>query len=681
MGCNCGKPKCDGQCGCKSPAVLQINNPPEYITFHKVSVPAAMGDSTTNPPAVGKYKNVLLYYEADQTSWLYSTDGIPTKLTNGITNYEDAINLPQINGHTLLGNQSSSDLGLQGELTAGANIQINNNVISATDTTYTAGDGIELDGTEIKAKIGDGLEFDSNGEIDIADIEQYAHFFDNVASMKNADNLINGSYARTMGYHAKNDGGGATYKIRNITNDDVIDEASIIEMNDPQNQLVAELITSIVYPEMFGAYGDGTHNDTTAFENAISYTSVLTLNKNKTYKLTNLVLTNDLTINGNGSKLIDDSSVDKFIECTTLDGAMKYVIFNDVILDTPNSNYGIYIHSNHFRGNKVKIYNPITACFACYKGTTSGRYGNFIIDDITCETSGTGVYIDCTDANLSNYRGHNIMTHIDVRSGLTHINHVHGWNFNSATKDWITGSVLMNIQGDVVMNDIYSDTLETTFVLPTGSQYMSVEGTNIGQFLNTSSYPNTQASPLLVKNIENYSGWIKLANISVNANNWKDTNNQQPILFPTAFSQNKVSFDNVISIGYRNTNYIPVVKEGDVQSSEYTITETNYLSPNTRKRWEFKQEKRMHWYFTLKRSLPNNTCIFSAQMTENSSFSNISELSKKVSATAKFVSSSTQGLTYELDASLHNGTLAIYNHTGVSLDQGAVVFNYSVEDV
>lgn len=272
MGCNCGKPKRDGQCGCKSPAVLQINNPPEYITFHKVSVPAVMGDSTTNPPAVGKYKNVLLFYEADQTSWLYSTDGIPTKLTNGITNYEDAINLPQINGHTLLGNQSSSDLGLQGELTAGANIQINDNVISATDTTYTAGNGIELDGTEIKAKIGDGLEFDGNGEIDIADIEQYAHFFDTVASMKNATNLINGSYAKTLGFHAKNDGGGATYKIRNVTNDDVIDGASIIEMNDVGNQLVAELIlTDPINVKTFGAYGDYIHDDTQAIQKAINY--------------------------------------------------------------------------------------------------------------------------------------------------------------------------------------------------------------------------------------------------------------------------------------------------------------------------------------------------------------------------------------------------------------------------
>ena len=111
MGCNCGKPKCDGKCGI-SPAVLQINNPTQCVIFHKVDVPASMGDSTTNPPKTGAYKNVLLYYEADQTSWLYSSDGIPVRLTNGITNYEDAINLPQINGETLIGDKSSADLKL-----------------------------------------------------------------------------------------------------------------------------------------------------------------------------------------------------------------------------------------------------------------------------------------------------------------------------------------------------------------------------------------------------------------------------------------------------------------------------------------------------------------------------------------------------------------------------------------
>lgn len=41
--------------------------------------------------------------------------------------------------------------GKQDKLTAGNNVQIQNNVISATDTTYTAGNGLNLNGTEFSA--------------------------------------------------------------------------------------------------------------------------------------------------------------------------------------------------------------------------------------------------------------------------------------------------------------------------------------------------------------------------------------------------------------------------------------------------------------------------------------------------------------------------------------------------
>ena len=41
--------------------------------------------------------------------------------------------------------------------------------------------------------------------------------FDTVADMQSATNLTNGSYAKTLGYYAVNDGGGATYKITNST--------------------------------------------------------------------------------------------------------------------------------------------------------------------------------------------------------------------------------------------------------------------------------------------------------------------------------------------------------------------------------------------------------------------------------------------------------------------------------
>ena len=93
-------------------AVIDINNPEALVLLRKVVIPASMGDDTTVPPAVGKYHNVLLYYEANQKSYLYSSDGVPTLLANGLTDYEEAINLPQINGIELIGNKTASDLGL-----------------------------------------------------------------------------------------------------------------------------------------------------------------------------------------------------------------------------------------------------------------------------------------------------------------------------------------------------------------------------------------------------------------------------------------------------------------------------------------------------------------------------------------------------------------------------------------
>lgn len=66
--------------------------------------------------------------------------------------------------------------------------------------------------------------------------------FDSVADMKSSTNLIEGSYARTLGYYSVNDGGEATYKIRKVTNDDTVDEAFLIEIGDPADELVAELI-------------------------------------------------------------------------------------------------------------------------------------------------------------------------------------------------------------------------------------------------------------------------------------------------------------------------------------------------------------------------------------------------------------------------------------------------------
>lgn len=345
MDCGCSPRKLDTSCpkedACTTRAVLETKTPEEMILFRKVVVPASIGTDTDNPPQNGAYKNVLLYYEANGASYLYSSDGIPTKLVNGITNYEDAINLPQINGVTLLGNKSAADLGLadapmvinvtngntiwsgadtaedvydfflnkgkvniifNGEenypygiasaayipgeekmmctlavatMTGGGTAEFDGNALFGTMTLYTADKAIDVSQIELQPKLyvadftglelnynelsglpattysigmvksGDGLEVANDGTLSISNIEQYAHFFDTVADMKNATNLVAGSYAKTIGHVTKTDNGGCLYFIRNKLPTDKPNNSTIIELDD--NSLVAELVYTNEY--------------------------------------------------------------------------------------------------------------------------------------------------------------------------------------------------------------------------------------------------------------------------------------------------------------------------------------------------------------------------------------------------------------------------------------------------
>ena len=84
MTCNaCGeKPK--KTCNDFTKAVIEINNPETLVLLRKVVIPTSMGDEEQVPPAIGKYHNVLLQYEANDHIYLYSSDGIPTAITANI---------------------------------------------------------------------------------------------------------------------------------------------------------------------------------------------------------------------------------------------------------------------------------------------------------------------------------------------------------------------------------------------------------------------------------------------------------------------------------------------------------------------------------------------------------------------------------------------------------------------
>ena len=114
--------------------------------------------------------------------------------------------------------------------------------------------------------------------------------FDTVADMISATNLIIGSYAKTSGYNSINDGGSGLYRIREVTNEDVVDGGSLIAMND--DSLVAELIIDkVLNVKQFGVIGDGSVDESTKIQSAIDYLdrtydrSTLLLNNNDKYLL------------------------------------------------------------------------------------------------------------------------------------------------------------------------------------------------------------------------------------------------------------------------------------------------------------------------------------------------------------------------------------------------------------
>lgn len=66
-------------------AVVEIKNPDKLVLFRKVVVPASMGTEEQFPASVGKFSNVLLQYEANGDTYLYSSDGIPTQLSSDVS--------------------------------------------------------------------------------------------------------------------------------------------------------------------------------------------------------------------------------------------------------------------------------------------------------------------------------------------------------------------------------------------------------------------------------------------------------------------------------------------------------------------------------------------------------------------------------------------------------------------
>ena len=112
-----------------------------------ISFPAALGDDSKGSPVApknGDYCNALVKYESNGHMYVYSTEGVPERLSsNGTLNFEELLNRPQYNGEVMTGETDIPEVPLAvSQLTNDLNFQtggeVNSTVASAVATEATA---------------------------------------------------------------------------------------------------------------------------------------------------------------------------------------------------------------------------------------------------------------------------------------------------------------------------------------------------------------------------------------------------------------------------------------------------------------------------------------------------------------------------------------------------------------
>ena len=167
--------------------------------------------------------------------------------------------------------------------------------VDITDTTYWACTGnynaqVESYRQEVIALSGDVSDLDD--KVDLIAGKTVLHK-DTVSDMSADADLVAGDVVQTLGYHSENDGGAALY---------LITDTEPATYYESVGALYAQLIVgSAANVKQFGAYGDNTHDDITAFNNAIAASHVIYIPAGS-YKLSdNLEIPSKYFIYGDGT--------------------------------------------------------------------------------------------------------------------------------------------------------------------------------------------------------------------------------------------------------------------------------------------------------------------------------------------------------------------------------------------
>lgn len=328
-------------------------------------------------------------------------------------------------------------------------------VESLTDYVTNYFDNLDVQ-DEINNKLNEMVEQGTLQEIISDYLNSKAIFgFDNISSMKEATNLIDGSFARTLGYYSKNDGGQGIYKIREITNEDVVDNAFIIPLEN--TNLIAELIFNKINLSQIGCFGDGIHDDTVVIKKALDYARLHNLNitspQNKTYLISETLNISNININLNNAKIKANAEIN-MLEINT---QIPFTSYENIILDLNNlALSGIKItEGRKINFNNLKLLN-ISNIGVIYN---KGYEMNFKdIHLIGSDINSIGFDLLSGDSNFTDIFMQDVVTAFQTTNVLNKFTRVHAW---IGTTEYYQYSRFFNVKGKALITceQCYCDTM------------------------------------------------------------------------------------------------------------------------------------------------------------------------------------------------------------------------------
>lgn len=262
-----------------------------------------------------------------------------------------------------------------------------------------------------------------------------AFVFDTVADMKAATNLVNGSYARTLGFHALNDGGGALYK---ITNTGIANEMDVIAVDT----LFANLVTNKeLNVKQFGAYGDGTHDDTLVLQATLNSTikticfpegiylvkantNDCPLTDTTDISMCALTTANDKVLKGEAATIrsYHDSSESKDFYILSASGSLKAEnITFDGQFSVYRRTYGLQLNNSNNEIVNCKFVN-FGGSGVVLNGSSTNNINTNNIDSCKFENCGNSVFgAWVNDSNFSNIQFFNVSEGFDFDKLSTNV--------------------------------------------------------------------------------------------------------------------------------------------------------------------------------------------------------------------------------------------------------------------